>query len=130
MQMLCFSTPLGRIALVVSCRPIGSENERDIGPKTQIFNTLFHLGLTCMIVTVGVNGEFLHFGFVSDISATRRRIHTKFCFCRDNVCRRAPSPLGSIGPLRARAGELKLKKWEVSFYHFYFSQRFQVWFNM
>jgi len=105
-----FSTPLGRIALVVSCRPIGSENERDIGPKTQIFNTLFHLGLTCMIVTVGVNGEFLHFGFVSDISATRRRIHTKFCFCRDNVCRRAPSPSGVHRPLGTGGGGVKTQK--------------------
>jgi len=52
--------------------------------------------------------------FLSDISATRGRIDTKFYLCRDNVCRRAPSPLGSIGPLRARAGELKLKKWEWS----------------
>jgi len=32
--------------------------------------------------------------FLSDISATRGRIHTKFYKCRDNVCRRAPSPSG------------------------------------
>jgi len=43
-------------------------------------------------------GIFAFWWFSSDISATRGRIHTKFYICRDNVCRRAPSPLGSIGP--------------------------------
>ena len=42
-------------------------------------------------------GIFAFWWFLSDISATRERIHTKFYICRDNVCRRAPSPLGSIG---------------------------------
>jgi len=36
---------------------------------------------------------------VFDISATRGRIHTKFYLCRDNVCRRAPSPSGVHRPL-------------------------------
>ena len=30
---------------------------------------------------------------MNDISATLARIHTKYYFCRDNVCRRAPFPL-------------------------------------
>ena len=36
---------------------------------------------------------------VFDISATRARIHTKYYLCRDNVCRRAPSPCGIHRPL-------------------------------
>ena len=47
---------------------------------------------------------------MSDISATRGRIHTKFYFCRDNVCRRAPSPSGVHRPLGGRREEeLKTK---------------------
>jgi len=37
--------------------------------------------------------------FLSDISATRARIHTKYYLCTDNVCRRAPSPCGIHRPL-------------------------------
>ena len=48
-----------------------------------------------IFVTIGVNGEFLHFG---GFWATRGRIHTKFYMCRDNVCRRAPSPSGVHRP--------------------------------
>jgi len=63
---------------------------------------------------MGVNGEFFSFWwFLSDISATRGHIHTIFYLCTDNVCRRAPSPLGSIGPLRAGGGELKTQKMGV-----------------
>jgi len=40
---------------------------------------------------------FAFWRFLSDISATRGRIHTKFYLYRDNVCRRDPPPLGSIG---------------------------------
>jgi len=71
-----------------------------------------------------------------DISATRGRIHTKYYLCRDNVCRRAPSPMGSISPWRAGEGELKTQKIggglirAADSYHFYFSQRSQMWFNM
>jgi len=36
---------------------------------------------------------------LSDISATRARIHTKYYLCTDNVCRRAPSPCGIHRPL-------------------------------
>ena len=35
-----------------------------------------------------------NFSILADISATRARIHTKYYLCRDNVCRRAPSPCG------------------------------------
>ena len=67
-----------------------------------------------IFVTMGVNGEFFSFWwFLSDISATRGHIHTIFYLCTDNVCRRAPSPLGSIGPLRAGGGELKTQKMGV-----------------
>jgi len=41
------------------------------------------------------------------------RIHTKLCVCRYNVCRRAPSPLGSIGPWGRVEGELKTQKMGV-----------------
>jgi len=47
-------------------------------------------------------------------------------------------PLGSIGPRGQVEGELKTQKIEVvtgliravDSYNFYFSQRFQMWFNM
>ena len=52
--------------------------------------------------------------FLSDISATRGRIHTKFYLCRDNVCRRAPSPSGVHLPLGAGGRGVKnSKKWGV-----------------
>ena len=41
------------------------------------------------------------------------RIHTKYYLCTDNVCRRAPSPVGSIGPWGAGEGELKIQKMGV-----------------
>ena len=64
-----------------------------------------------IFVTMGVNGEFLHFGgFLSDISATLARIYTKYYLCRDNVCRRAPSPCGVHRPLGVGEGELKSQK--------------------
>jgi len=86
-----------------------------------------------IFVTMGVNGEFLH--FLSDVSATRGRIHTKFYLCRDNVCRRAPSPSGVHRPLGRGAGwGVETKNGglihSVDSYHFYFSQRCQMWFDM
>ena len=56
---------------------------------------------------------------MSDISATRARIHTKYYLCRDNVCRRAPSPCGVHRPLGAGGGGVKnAKNWGVvSFVH-------------
>jgi len=49
--------------------------------------------------------------FLSDISATRGRIHAKFYLYRDNVCRRALSlAVGSIGPWEAGEEELKTQK--------------------
>jgi len=55
-------------------------------------------------------GIFAFLRFSSDISATLARIHTKYYLCRDNVCRRAPSPCGAHRPLGAGAGELKTQK--------------------
>ena len=56
-------------------------------------------------------------------------------FVQHNVFRRAPSPSAVHRALGE--GELKLKKWGVvlfvvrtATYHFYFSQRCQMWFNM
>jgi len=62
---------------------------------------------------------FAFWRFLSDISATRGRIHTKFYLCRDNVFRCAPSPCGVYLPLGGGGGELKTQtKWEVvSFVH-------------
>ena len=57
-----------------------------------------------IFVTMGVNGDFFAFWrFLSDISATRGRIHTKFYLC-------APSLCGVHRPLRAGDGELKTQK--------------------
>ena len=44
-------------------------------------------------------GSFCILAVLSDISATRARIHTKYYLYRDNVCRRAPSPCGVHRPL-------------------------------
>jgi len=64
-------------------------------------------------------GIFAFWRFLSDISATHGRIHTKFYLCRDNVCRRAPPPVGSIGPWGSEGGGVKnSKNWGVvSFVH-------------
>ena len=48
--------------------------------------------------------------FLSDISASRGRIHAKFYLFRDNVCQRVPSPLGSIDLWGRGRGSWKLKK--------------------
>jgi len=53
-------------------------------------------------------GIFAFWWFLSDISATRGRIHTKFYLYRDNVCIRAPSSCGVHRPLGA-GGEAELK---------------------
>ena len=53
-----------------------------------------------IFVTMESMGNFFAFWrFLSDISATRARIHTKYYLCTDNVCRRAPSPCGIHRPL-------------------------------
>ena len=81
-------------------------------------------------------GIFAFWRFLSDISATRGRIHkhTNFYLCRDNVCRRSPSPSGSIAAWGVGEGGVKkLKKLggglirAADSYHFYFSQRYQMW---
>jgi len=57
--------------------------------------------------------------FLSDISATLARIHTKYYLCRDNVCRHAPSPCGAHRPLGSGGWGVKnSKNWGVvSFVH-------------
>ena len=58
---------------------------------------------------------FAFWWFLSDISATRRRIYTKFYLCRDNVFRRAPYPFVVHRPQGGGGwrGSQKLKKWGV-----------------
>ena len=50
--------------------------------------------------------------FLSDITVTLARIHTKYYLCRDNVCRRAPSLCGRdpSAPGGRGEGELKTQK--------------------
>ena len=77
-------------------------------------------------------GNFCIWRFLSDISATRARIHTKYYLCTDNVCRRAPSHCGAHRPLGAGERELKTQKMggglirAADSYHFCFSQRCHV----
>ena len=85
-----------------------------------------------IFVTMEVNGGIFAFRrFLSDISATRARIHTKYLY-RENVCRRAPSPCAVHRPLGAGEEELKLKGGggglirAADSYHLYFSQRCHV----
>ena len=52
--------------------------------------------------------------FLSDISPTRARIQTIFHVYRNNVCRRASPPLGSIGPWGAGGRGVKNSKMWVS----------------
>ena len=68
-------------------------------------------GANEIFVTMGVNGKFFAFWqFLSHISAMRARIHTKYYLCRDNVCRRAPSPCGAHRPLVGGGGGVKYSK--------------------
>jgi len=63
-------------------------------------------------------GMFAFWRFFSNISATRGQNHTKFYLCRDNVCRRAPSPFGVHWPLGGGGGGVKNSKnggWSHSF---------------
>jgi len=53
---------------------------------------------------------FAFWRFLSDISATLARIHTKYYLCRDNVCRRVPSPCGAHRLLRGGGGGVKNSK--------------------
>ena len=55
-------------------------------------------------------GIYAFWRFLSDMSATLARIHTKYYLCRDNVCRRAPSPSGIHRPMGGAGGELKTQK--------------------
>jgi len=87
-----------------------------------------------IFVTRSQWGIFEFWRFLSDISATRGRIHAKFYSCRDNVFRRAPSPSAVHRALDG--GRVKTQKMgdglirAADSYHFYFSQRCQMWFNM
>ena len=91
-----------------------------------------------IFVTMGVNGEFFAFWrFLSDISATRARIHTKYYLCTDILSADVPPPpVESIGPWGAGEWELKTQKIggglirAADSYHFYFSQRCQMWSSM
>ena len=89
-----------------------------------------------IFVTGSQWGIFAFWRFSSDISATRARIHTKYYLCTDNVCRRAPSPCGIHRPLGGGGGKLKTQKIggglirAADSYHFYFSQRCQMWSSM
>jgi len=68
-------------------------------------------GANEIFVTMRVNEDFFAFWrFLSDIPATRGRIHTKFYLCRNNVSRRAHSHVGCIGPWGTGEGELKTQK--------------------
>ena len=53
---------------------------------------------------------FAFWRFLSNISATRGRIHTKFYLCRDNVCRHASSPCGVHRPLEGGGRGVKTQK--------------------
>ena len=65
-----------------------------------------------IFVTMEVNGGIFAFRrFLSDISATRARNHTKYLY-RENVCRRAPSPCAAHRPLGGR-GEVELKTQKI-----------------
>jgi len=55
-------------------------------------------------------GIFAFWWFLSDISATRARIHTKYYLHRGNVCRRAPSPCVVHRPLAGGGGGVKNSK--------------------
>ena len=81
---------------------------------------------------LGGRTRLVYINTLNDISATRARIHTKYYLCTDNVCRRVPPPVGSIGPWGAGEWELKTQKIggglirAADSYHFYFSQRCQM----
>ena len=89
-----------------------------------------------IFVTMGVNGEFLHFGDFWAISQQRADASTPNFICVWTMSADVPpSPLGSIGSWGG-GGELKTQKMggglirAADSYHFYFSQRCQMWFSM
>ena len=55
-------------------------------------------------------GNFCIWRFLSHISVTLARIHTKYYLCKDNVCRRTPSPVVPIGPWGAEEEGVKNSK--------------------
>jgi len=91
-------------------------------------------GANEIFVTMGVNGNFFAFWrFLSDISATRAQIHTKYVGTMSVDV--PPPPVGSIGH-GGRGGGVKNSKngrWSHSCcgqLPFYFYQRCQMWSNM
>ena len=90
-----------------------------------------------IFVTMGVNGEFLHFGGFWAISQQRVHGSTPNIICvRTMSADVPPPPVGSIGPWGRGEGELKTQKIggglirAADSYHFYFSQRCQMWSGM
>ena len=64
-----------------------------------------------IFVTMGVNGEFLHFGGFGAISLQRVHGSTPNIICvRTMSADMPPPPVGSIGPWGEGAGELKTQK--------------------
>ena len=81
--------------------------------------------------------EFLHFGVFCAISQQRVHGSTPNIICVRTMSVDVPTPhVGSIGPWGAGEGELKTQKIggglipAADSYHFYFSQRYQMWSSM
>jgi len=91
-----------------------------------------------IFVIIEVNEEFSHFGGFWAISQQRVNGSTPNFLCVGTMSADVPlPPLGSIGPWgqveekkNSKMGGLTGLIRAVDSYHFYFSQRFQVWFNM
>ena len=87
-----------------------------------------------IFVTMGVNGEFLHFGGFWAISQQRLHGSPPNFICVWTMSADVPPlPVGSIGPWGRGQGELKTQKnggliRAADSYHFYFSQRCHMWF--
>ena len=90
-----------------------------------------------MTFSLEVNGE-LYYIFVVFERLSQQRVDgsTPNFICVGTMSADVPLPcLGSTGPWGAGGGGLKTQKLRgliraVDSYHFYFSQRFQTWFNM
>ena len=71
-------------------------------------------GANEIFVTIGVNGEFLHFGGFRAISQQRLHASTPNIICiRIMSADVPPPPVGSIGPWGAGGGGVKTKKWRI-----------------
>jgi len=90
-----------------------------------------------IFVTMGINGEFLHFGGFSAISQQHVHGSTPNFIFIGTMSAYVPLPaVGFSGPWRRVEKELKTQKnggWShscIGQLPFLFSQRFQMWFNM